>query len=229
MAFTGGLGVDVALECAGGESMPVTLPQATQFARRGGKVVIVGGFDAGKTSIALEWQRIQMSEIQLIPSASFPFREIYPEQEMCLDLLAAGKLNARRLIHCDYPVAGIEAERGAEGGTARFRAMGDGRCECRLQVVPVSVSPLPGFALTVHTPAGSLSPAGRVSELGLLEFDIPGNAEAELEWTYAATAEADGAAGAKDGQGSGRGDHRPRRRPRRQAEPTQRDREEARS
>jgi L-iditol 2-dehydrogenase len=60
--------------------------------------VIVGGFDSGKTSIALEWQRIQKSEIQLIPSASFSFWEIYPEQQMCLDLLAAGKLNARKLI-----------------------------------------------------------------------------------------------------------------------------------
>jgi L-iditol 2-dehydrogenase len=98
MAFSGGLGVDIAFECAGGKSMPVTLPQATQFARRGGKVVIVGGFDKGKTSIPLEWQRIQMSEIQLIPSASFAFWHIYPEQKMCLDLLAAGKLNASKLI-----------------------------------------------------------------------------------------------------------------------------------
>jgi L-iditol 2-dehydrogenase len=98
MAFSGGRGVDIAFECAGGKSMPVTLPQATQFARRGGKVVIVGGFDTGKTSIALEWQRIQKSEIRLIPSASFSFWEIYPEQQMCLDLLAAGKLNARKLI-----------------------------------------------------------------------------------------------------------------------------------
>jgi threonine dehydrogenase-like Zn-dependent dehydrogenase len=160
MAFSGGRGVDIALECAGGKSrdfspkttgtwvprvvfnlcarvpgraprvednpwhpdrghgvvrkplpsirggnprevsksMPTTLPQATQFARRGGKIVIVGGFDPGKTAIALEWQRIQMSEIQLIPSASFSFWDIHPEQKMCLDLLAAWKLNAKKLI-----------------------------------------------------------------------------------------------------------------------------------
>lgn len=98
MAFTNGRGVDVAMESAGGESMPVTLSQATQLARRGGKVVIVGGFDAGKTSIALEWQRIQMSEIQIIPSASFSFWHLDPEEKMCLDLLAAGKLNAKKLI-----------------------------------------------------------------------------------------------------------------------------------
>ncbi|GAB3279378.1 galactitol-1-phosphate 5-dehydrogenase [Larkinella harenae] len=98
MEFTNNRGVDIAFECAGGPSMPTTLPQATSFARIGGKVVIVGGFDPGKTSIALEWQRIQMAEIQLIPSASYSFWGIDPEMQMCLDLLAKGKLNAQKLI-----------------------------------------------------------------------------------------------------------------------------------
>jgi L-iditol 2-dehydrogenase len=98
MEFTGGRGADVVFECCGGPSMPETLPQATRMARRGGKVVIVGGFDAGETAIPLEWQRIQMSEIQLIPSASFAFHDIYPEQGMVVELLAKGKLNAKKLI-----------------------------------------------------------------------------------------------------------------------------------
>ncbi len=96
--FTGGRGADIVFECAGGPSMPQTLPQATKMVRRGGKVVIVGGFDPGETAIPLEWQRIQMSEIQLIPSASFAFHDIYPEQGMALDLLARGTLNAAALI-----------------------------------------------------------------------------------------------------------------------------------
>lgn len=98
MDFTGGLGADICFECAGGESMPQTLPLATKVVRRGGKIVLVGGFDSGEVSIPLEWQRIQMSEIQIIPSASFAFHDIYPEQGMVLDLLAAGKLNAKKLI-----------------------------------------------------------------------------------------------------------------------------------
>jgi len=98
MEFTGGLGADICFECAGGESMPQTLPLATRLVRRGGKVVLVGGFDPGETSIPLEWQRLQMSEIQIILSASFAFHEIYPEQGMVLDLLAKGKLNAKKLI-----------------------------------------------------------------------------------------------------------------------------------
>jgi L-iditol 2-dehydrogenase len=98
MEFTSGRGVDIAFECAGGLSMSETLPQATSFARIGGKVVIVGGFDKGKIAIELEWQSIQMKEIQLIPSASYSFWGIYPEMQMSLDLLAKGKLNAKKLI-----------------------------------------------------------------------------------------------------------------------------------
>lgn len=105
--FTGGRGADLVFECAGGASMPETLPLATRLVRRGGKVVIVGGFDAGKTDIALEWQRIQMSEIALIPSASFAFHDIYPEQAEVLELLARGKLRTRPLITHRFPLARI--------------------------------------------------------------------------------------------------------------------------
>jgi L-iditol 2-dehydrogenase len=98
MDFTGGRGVDVCFECAGGESMPETLPLATRVVRRAGKVVVVGGFDKGEIAIPLEWQRIQMSEIEIVMSASFAFHDIYPEQAMVLDLLSSGKLDAKRLI-----------------------------------------------------------------------------------------------------------------------------------
>ncbi|QHS63726.1 zinc-dependent alcohol dehydrogenase [Chitinophaga agri] len=107
MAFTGGRGADVTFECAGGPSMPVTLPQAVSFTRRGGRVVIVGGFDPGITTIGLEWQRIQMSEIQLIPSASYAFWDIYPEMQICLDLLAKGQMNAKKMITHTFPIEQI--------------------------------------------------------------------------------------------------------------------------
>ncbi|HEU4497215.1 MAG TPA: zinc-binding dehydrogenase, partial [Flavobacterium sp.] len=98
MDFTNGRGADITFECAGGTSMPETLPEATRLTRIGGKVVVVGGFDKGITSIGLEWQRIQMGEIQLIMSASYSFWGIYPEMQICLDLLSKGKLNAKKLI-----------------------------------------------------------------------------------------------------------------------------------
>jgi L-iditol 2-dehydrogenase len=98
MAFTDGRGADIVFECAGGESMPQTLPQATKMVRRAGKVVLVGGFDAGETTIPLEWQRMQMSEIQLVLSASFAMHDIYREQGMVLDLIAKGRIDVKPLI-----------------------------------------------------------------------------------------------------------------------------------
>lgn len=97
-AFTDGRGADIVFECAGGDAMPQTLPQATKMVRRGGKVVMIGGFDAGETTIPLEWQRIQMSEIQLLPSASFAMKDIYHEQGMVLDLIAKGRIDVSKLI-----------------------------------------------------------------------------------------------------------------------------------
>jgi L-iditol 2-dehydrogenase len=96
--FTGGRGVDIAFECVGGDVMPETLPQATKMVRRAGKIVVVGGFDAGETSIPLEWQRIQMSEIRIIPSASFAMHDIYREQGMVLDLIAKGRIDVKKMI-----------------------------------------------------------------------------------------------------------------------------------
>lgn len=98
MDWTDGRGADIVFECAGGPSMPLTLPQATKMVRRAGNVVIIGGFDAGEVSIPLEWQRIQMSEIKLIPTASFAYRDIYAEQGEVVELIAKGKLPVGKLI-----------------------------------------------------------------------------------------------------------------------------------
>ncbi len=103
-AFTGGRGADIVFECAGGESMPQTLPLATTLARRGGKVVVIGGFDAGVTTIPLEWQRIQMSEIQILPSASFAWHGLNKEQGEIVELIGRGKLNAARLVTHSFPL-----------------------------------------------------------------------------------------------------------------------------
>jgi len=107
MEFTHNRGADITFECAGGTAMKKTLPLATSFSRIGGKVIIVGGFDPGKTATELEWERIQMSEIKLIPSASYLYWDIYPEMQICLDLLAKGKLNAKKMISHSFPIEEI--------------------------------------------------------------------------------------------------------------------------
>jgi len=104
MEFTNQRGADITFECAGGSAMEMTLPKATDFTRIGGKVVIVGGFEGGKTTTEMNWERIQMGEIKLIPSASYSYWDIYPEMKICLDLLAKGKLNAKKMITHSFPI-----------------------------------------------------------------------------------------------------------------------------
>lgn len=122
-AFTGGRGADIVFECVGGTSMPQTLPLATQMVRRGGKVVIIGGFDAGVTEIGLEWQRIQMSEIQLIPTASFAWHGLDKEQGQIVELIGKGKLDAKRLITHRFPLDRINEAFACGEGKAQTGAV----------------------------------------------------------------------------------------------------------
>lgn len=97
MQFTNNRGVDIAFECAGSKHTPTTVPQAASYTRIGGKVCFVGGFDPDMPPIKLDWERIQKGDIQLIPSASYSWG-IYPEMLICIDLMASGKIDAKKLI-----------------------------------------------------------------------------------------------------------------------------------
>nr|WP_207797829.1 zinc-binding dehydrogenase [Flavobacterium piscis] len=127
MEFTNQLGADITFECAGGTAMEMTLPQAATYTRIGGKVVIVGGFDKGKTTTEMDWNRIQMGEIKLIPSASYSYWDIYPEMQICLDLLSKGKLNAKKMITHRFPIEKINdaftTARDKENSNALFVAL----------------------------------------------------------------------------------------------------------
>ena len=102
-AFTLGRGADIVFECAGGIAMPMTLPEAVACVRVGGKVVVVGGFEK-EQQISLDWSHIQMAEIKLIMSASYSYWDIYPEMQISLDLLAKGKMNAKKMITHSFPL-----------------------------------------------------------------------------------------------------------------------------
>jgi L-iditol 2-dehydrogenase len=81
-----------------------TLPLTTRLVRRGGRVVIVGGFDARAIAIPLNWQRIRMSDITSIPSASFAFHDIYAELVEVLDLVACSVFKTQALITHRFPL-----------------------------------------------------------------------------------------------------------------------------
>lgn len=107
MELTENKGADLTFECVGGEHMAETLDLATSVTRIGGKVIIVGGFEKGKTPMELDWQKMQMGQVHLIFSASYAFWDIYPEMKICLDLLAKGKLNAKKMITHSFPLEEI--------------------------------------------------------------------------------------------------------------------------
>lgn len=100
-------GADIVFECAGGTSMPSTLNHAVEAVRTGGNIVVVGGYEAGYTSLELNWQRVQMAEIKLTMSASYVFWGLDPEMQICLDLMTQGKLDAKALITHTFPLEKI--------------------------------------------------------------------------------------------------------------------------
>lgn len=96
--FTSGRGADVVFKCAGGESVPLTLPRATKIVRRGGKVGIIGVCDQGETTFPNGWQRIHMPEITVQQLASCACRGLYVEQGMVVELIGSGALVVDKLI-----------------------------------------------------------------------------------------------------------------------------------
>ena len=85
--LTGGLGVDVAIECVGGEK---TAPLAIQLTRRGGKTVIVGIFEKPSE---LHFNELVFNEKEVIGSLAY-----YGEFATTIALLADGRLVAEPLI-----------------------------------------------------------------------------------------------------------------------------------
>ncbi|WP_197490695.1 SDR family oxidoreductase [Planctomyces sp. SH-PL62] len=82
-------------------------------------------------------------------------------------------------LHCNYPIQGPEIEATPRGGTARFRALGDRRCTWQAWVVADHTTPMPEARITVE---GRGAVEARRTEFGCLVFDLPGDAEATLEW-----------------------------------------------
>ncbi|MBT9142962.1 MAG: Sorbitol dehydrogenase [Dehalococcoidia bacterium] len=85
--LTGGLGVDVAIECVGGEE---TASLAIQLTRRGGKTVIVGIFEKPSQ---LHFNELVFNEKEVVGSLAY-----YGEFATTIALLADGRLVAEPLI-----------------------------------------------------------------------------------------------------------------------------------
>ncbi len=93
LELTGGEGVDVAFETVGGHTP--TIQQCCELVTYGGKVGVVGLFFE---SVSLDPRQAMRKEIDLRWVNSYSTWEGVREYQIALDLLAAGKLQARPLI-----------------------------------------------------------------------------------------------------------------------------------
>jgi len=113
-ALTGGRGADCAFECAGA---PAAVAAALNCVKRGGRVGLIGL--TGNKPVELNTDRLALDEVDVLGVRSSP--NAYPE---LINLIAAGKVNARRLVSRTYPLERImeafAAFRAREGGAIRM-------------------------------------------------------------------------------------------------------------
>ena len=114
LALTGGGGVDCVFDCAGGVA---ALTTAVKGVRRGGRIGIIGL--SGGEPVPLDTDRIALDEIDVFGVRSSP--NAYPD---LIKLIAAGKVNVRKLVSRVYPLEQINDAmrdfRAREGGAIRM-------------------------------------------------------------------------------------------------------------
>lgn len=113
-ALTDGRGADCAFECAGA---PEAVIASINCVKRGGRVALVGL--TGNKNVAFNTDRIALDEVDVFGVRSSP--NAYPE---LINLIAAGKVNVKKLVSRVYPLEQIndafDAFRKREGGAIRM-------------------------------------------------------------------------------------------------------------
>lgn len=113
-ALTNGMGADCAFECAGA---PEAVVASVNCVKRGGRVALVGL--TGNKEVAFNTDRIALDEVDVFGVRSSP--NAYPE---LINLIAAGKVNVKKLVSRVYPLEQIsdafDAFRKREGGAIRM-------------------------------------------------------------------------------------------------------------
>lgn len=113
-SLTNGRGVDCAFECAGA---PEAVVASINSVKRGGRVALVGL--TGNKDVSFNSDRIALDEVDVFGVRSSP--NAYPE---LINLIAAGKVNVKKLISRTYPLEQIndafDAFRKREGGAIRM-------------------------------------------------------------------------------------------------------------
>ena len=113
-ALTDGRGADCAFECAGA---PEAVVASINCVKRGGRVALAGL--TGNQNVAFNTDRIALDEVDVFGVRSSP--NAYSE---LINLIAAGKVNVKKLVSRVYPLEQIndafDAFRKREGGAIRM-------------------------------------------------------------------------------------------------------------
>ena len=88
LELTGGMGADLAIECAG---LEITTNRAIHVVKKGSNIVLVGYSKSGK--LTLEISLALDKEITF--KTVFRYRHIYP---MAIDAVASGKINLKGIV-----------------------------------------------------------------------------------------------------------------------------------
>ena len=114
LALTGGRGADCAFECAG---TPEAVVASINCVKRGGRVALVGL--TGNKDVSFNTDRLALDEVDIFGVRSSP--NAYPE---LINLIAAGRVNVKKLVSRLYPLEQIndafDAFRKREGGAIRM-------------------------------------------------------------------------------------------------------------
>ena len=112
--LTNGIGADCAFECAGASEAVVA---SINCVKRGGRVALVGL--TGNKEVAFNTDRMALDEVDVFGVRSSP--NTYPQ---LINLIAAGKVNVKKLVSRVYPLEQIsdafDAFRKREGGAIRM-------------------------------------------------------------------------------------------------------------
>lgn len=113
-SLTNGVGADCAFECAGA---PESVVASINGVKRGGRVALVGL--TGNKEVTFNTDRMALDEVDVFGVRSSP--NAYPE---LIQLIAAGKVNVKKLVSRTYPLDQIndafDAFRKREGGAIRM-------------------------------------------------------------------------------------------------------------
>lgn len=89
------------------------------------------------------------------------------------------------IVHCTYPVTGMEVKRTKDAGVIHFKLTGDKQCQAFTRVIAENYAAMPKLEVLRVDGKTPKAIEGELTPLGYHEFITPGDAELEIRWNRA--------------------------------------------